>query len=272
MQGKVSIRGVVLLIAMIALPAARSQAVVITLSDLNSVAEFEPDTQSGQFNWRVDGVDQLAQQWFWYRIGNNPEQSIDTISAPVITQSAPSSFSSIYTNASLQVKTTYSLFGGNPLSGNSDLSEAIRVKNTTAAPMDFHFFQYVDFDLNGTTTDTSVYFESANAAVQTEGAVTLAETVNVGLGAASTHREVNFFPNTLNKLNDGGPTTLNDNTGPLGPGDLTWAFQWDFVIQPGSSVTISKDKILNGVTPVPEPATCGLLLLGGCLLRRRVRV
>jgi hypothetical protein len=270
MQGKVSTRGIVLLITLISLAVARSAAaVVVTLTDLNSIAEFMPDTQNGQFNWRVDGVDQLAQQWFWYRIGNNPEQSIDTISAPAIVQSTASTFSSTYTNAALQVKTTYSLFGGNLGSGNSDLSEAIRVKNLTAAPMDFHFFQYVDFDLNGTANDTSVYFLNANAAIQTEGPVTLSETVNTGLGAASTHREVNFWPNTLNELNDGVPTTLNDNLGPIGPGDLTWAFQWDFTIAAGSSVTISKDKILNGVQGVPEPATCGLLLLGCSLLRRR---
>ncbi len=59
------------------------QAQIQTLTDNNSVAQINPNSQSGMFNWSVDGQNQLNQQWFWYRIGNTPEQSIDTISAPL---------------------------------------------------------------------------------------------------------------------------------------------------------------------------------------------
>ena len=52
----------------------------------NSTALIDPNSSAGMFNWTVDGVNQLNQQWFWYRVGNNPEAPINTISAPSITR------------------------------------------------------------------------------------------------------------------------------------------------------------------------------------------
>jgi hypothetical protein len=59
----------------------------------------------------------------------------------------------------------------------------------------------------------------------------------------------------------------------MGPGDMTWAFQWDRVIPasgPGRTFIISKDKRLN---VVPEPTTMFLLSTAGALAlcRRRQR-
>ena len=81
------------------------------------------------------------------------------------------------------------------------------------------------------------------------------------------HGEANYYSATLTKLNDYYPTTLNDNAGPLGPGDVTWALEWDFNISAGGTVNID---ILKQIT-VPEPsAVCafgvGLFVWG---IRRR---
>jgi hypothetical protein len=48
---------------------------------------------------------------------------------------------------------------------------------------------------------------------------------------------------------------------------VTWAFEWDLSIAPGSSVLISKIKTLQ----VPEPSIVTLAVLGvaGLALRRR---
>src|SRR5271165_3106552 len=67
--------------------APQSQASV-TLTDQNSTVLIDPTSQAGVYNWTVDGINNLYQQWFWYRIGSTGGQSsIDTISAPSITLS-----------------------------------------------------------------------------------------------------------------------------------------------------------------------------------------
>ena len=84
------------------------------------------------------------------------------------------------------------------------------------------------------------------------------------------HREANLAPLTLNKLNDGAATTLSDTPigTVIGPGNVTWAYQWDFLLQPGGTFQISKDK---QITPVPEPAAISLLIILSGILFARYR-
>ena len=84
----------------------------------------------------------------------------------------------------------------------------------------------------------------------------------------------------MNELNTVPGYTLNDpntNTSSsiVGPGDVTWAYEWDRTISPGSTFLISKDKALTGVPQVPEPsalalALAGLFALSGVAAQRRV--
>jgi hypothetical protein len=132
--------------------------------------------------------------------------------------------------------------------------------------LEFHFFQYCDLDLAGTAMDSSVEISGGNTAAQSDysyGYYAIeSETVDT---PRPSHHQAAYYPTILNSLNDDSPTTLTDANGPIGPGDLNWAFQWAFNIAPGSSVIISKDKTIV----VPEPATMGLLALGGLALMRR---
>jgi hypothetical protein len=239
------------------LQVAPISAQIITLTDQNSIAQVNAATQAGMFNWLVDGQDQLAQQWFWYRVGpTSAESAINTISAPVVTTPNARSLTLLYANSTLSVQVDYLLTGGAAGSGQSDISESIRITNSTQSPLDFHFFQYSDFDLSGSDSvqlklGPNQYF----LADQTGGSGTLAETVNT---PAANHGEAGLFPATLNKLNDGIPTTLNDVTS-AGPGDATWALEWDVTIAANSSFLISKDKRL---AVVPEPSTWALISLG----------
>ena len=87
------------LLIVAAFPAIISQAQV-TLTDGNSVALLEPTSQAGMYYWAVQNTpntyqNQLNQQWFWYRVGSDPERSIDTISAPSITALTAGPFLSI---------------------------------------------------------------------------------------------------------------------------------------------------------------------------------
>jgi large repetitive protein len=261
--------------------AQPSDAALFFLSDRNSTASFETETQANHFSWNVDGRQYLKGgvnpgQAFWYRIGDaGPEQSVHT-TLPVLAQGAtdtnfngnPETLFVRYGNAALQIDTSYRLNGGLAGSGTSDLTEQISISNLTASPMDFHFFQYADFDLPGPGGDNAV-FTNANTVDQFKGAFQLTETV---VTPVPSHREVAFFPATLNKLNNAGPDDLNDLPPigvALGPGDVTWAYQWDVVIPPSSTYLISKDKHITG-PQVPEPAAFVLLTIGlGLLLHKR---
>jgi hypothetical protein len=258
-----------LAVAFLALQILTLPSNALVLSDGNSIVDISPNTQAGIYNWTIDGQDILAQQWFWYRVGAGPGQnSLDTLPS-TITQLSPSIATASYTGTSFVVSLTISLIGSTPGSGNSDLSIQASIKNTSGSAMTFRLYQYADFDLFGVPGD-NVSFPNSNTVVQTGALGYVQEGVVTGLPGyiAPMHHEANLFPNTLNSLNSGSNYVLNDSNS-AGPGDVTWAFEWDAInLGAGSSVTLSK----NLVATIPEPATiwfCLLGLGGAALLRKR---
>ncbi|HSU54424.1 MAG TPA: PEP-CTERM sorting domain-containing protein [Candidatus Dormibacteraeota bacterium] len=246
-----------------------AQAQVITLHDNNSTAVVDTGSQSGMFHWDVQGQNQLVQQWFWYRVGVNPEQSIDTLNfAPKVISSTANTLSTTYFGNGFNIQLTYQLTGGAVVTagqvGTADVAETIKVNNTTGTPLDFHLFQYSDFDLGGAGNDIVSLSTNShglfNEADQNDNGAVLIESVT-GVTPGANHGEVAFFNNTLNKLNNGTPDNLNDSAGPVGPGDVTWALQWDLSVGANNSKIVSKDKQLN-VGIVPEPSSFALLGLG----------
>jgi len=254
--------------AALALALLAGTAGAVTLTDGNSTAIINSGGQSGMSSWVVDGQDYLFQQWFWYRLGETGgEQSIDALNL-TDTLLDPAIIRTAGNNGQFGVQITYVLTGGSAGSGRSDIAETIRLTNLSSQTQTVHFFQYSDFDLGNLGANTGV-FVNTNKVRQTGDTVVLQETT-VGPPDPD-HRELGIFPSLLNQLNDGSPTTLADT--PLGAaltGDVTWAYQWDFVLAPGASAVISKDK---GILPVPEPMTVlGLLASAGGIgayIRRR---
>jgi len=248
-----------------------ARAQIVTLTDLNSVAQINTSSQAGMFNWSVDGVNQLFQQWFWYGIGTGTGQSsIDTISAPtIVTPNAYTAYLT-YANSTLSAQVNYVLTGGTLGSGTSQLNESIHLVNVSNGSLTLRFYQYSDFDLGGSTGgDTLQLYRNLGGrfyeAIQSKGNVVMSET-DVVPGA--NHGEASLYPSLVNRLNGGTQITLADNLGVVGPGDTAWALEWDVTLAPGASLDISKNK---QISPVPEPGTLALLGLGFLVLAWRKR-
>lgn len=238
----------------------------VTLRDGNSRADIDPNSSTGMYNFKVGGVDHLFQQWFWYRHdGMGDEASIDTISTATVTQLALNQASLRYDNGIIRVEVFYLLTGGTPGSGQGDIAESIRITNVSNTVMNLAFFQYTDFDLNDSPGGDVVVNANANTMQQSEGLVAASETVAT---PAANHWEVGGFPSIITKFFDGLATTLSDSGSPFGPGDGTFAWQWNRTLNPNGSFLISKDKRIEAV---PEPASMIALGTGlvGLVLRRR---
>jgi hypothetical protein len=237
----------------------------------NSAANIEPGSQAGMNSWVVDGTNQLAQQWFWYRVGGtagNPDHSIDTLPLnggflrDLDNNGSYENYIAQWQGNGFSITISYNMNGGSANSHNSDIRENITIHNDTAGALNFHFFQYSDFDLNGSVADCGIVMPNGQTVRQTDGSgpLTLSETTVT----LPSRWELGLFPNTLNSLN-GGPNGYDLSNSPaigtpLGPGDDTWAFQWDANIGAGGDLIITKDK--NLTTVVPEPIGLGILGLG----------
>jgi hypothetical protein len=253
-----------------------ANAADITIANKNSSLDVNTNAAGGVINWNVDGVDYLKNQWFYYRVGSGgPEAPLQSInSSPSVAITSLSSFARLnltYSNANYSVLTSLRLTGNTAGSGQSQLNEDITVSNLSGSPLDFHFFQYSDFDLFGTSSGQSVQFfqNSANnqyyKAVQTDGTRTVTETVNSTIFPIG-HFEAALFNTTLSSLTDGASTTLND-VASAGVGDVTFSYQWDVTLAPGASFQLSKL-----IEIVPEPSSMAILALAGIsmvIYRRR---
>jgi len=231
------------------------------------------------FNWTVDGVNQLYQQWFWYRIGNKGgESSIDTLGVPTVTSAGPGLLSTAYASSKLSVKVDYTLHGGTAGSGTADMGETITLRNLSTATLNLHFFQYSDFDLLGDSANEHVqlfgHAGNYTGALQWDGDLNNSQFSSHITVTGASHAEATFWSVLLNELTDSKPTTLADTVGVVGTGgDVDCAFQWDLSISAGGSVTLDVDKNLSlPVCTVPEPSAAALVsvgLLGAAFFRRR---
>ncbi len=243
------------------------------LTNGNSTATIQADGPYGLTEWTVDGNTQLYRQSFFYRNGNsgyeNPISNLDLISATLV---SPGILNTVYQSGNnFSITINYALQGGAIGSSSSSIGEQITIKNLTGNPLNFHFFQYVDFDLGGNWLGDTVTLEQ-NAqglfekAFQTKGNAFFADEI---VSPAANHGEVGLSQSTLTKLLDSYPTTLSDNVGPV-TGDAVWAFQWDVVIPANESFDIAINK---SVYVVPEPSAIALMAIGLATLgfaRRRV--
>jgi len=249
------------LAGIVANASMRAEATDIVLTDGTAEVRIDTASQIGTYKWSLNGLDHLAQQWFWYRTSTGAEASVDTIDlTPSITLTGSNEADVVYTNGVLEVRIGYTLLGG----GNtSSLTEDFKITNVSGVTYTLNFFQYADFDLkslSGPDQDDTVEFIAPFKVTQKDGSgVVLGEAVTTNPGS-TLHHEADLKgigpigSDTLDRLNDFIASTLSDADGPL-TGNATWAFQWTQSLDPGESMVFSKDKSLQ----IPAP---GAWLLG----------
>jgi hypothetical protein len=205
-------------------------------------------------------------------VGNSgPERAINTISPPVVNPLSPSSVSISYANSLFELVVQYTLADNAPYgSGVSELSGVVQINNVSGAQLDFHLFQYADLDLSVANDSvalsdfTSVPFLFVDA-TQTSGVFDRHSMIasEIESGLQGTGYEAGAPGTILGKLTDADTDNLA-NTASAGPGDVAYAFQYSFRF--GTSPSDKSAQIgLNNqirVTPVPEPASLSLILLG----------
>jgi len=238
------------------------QAQVVTLNNGNSSASVDltVGNHGGMNNWTVDLVNQLSQQWFWYRVGNTAQATIDTVGNLSFTTPNPNVLFSTYHNTQFSIEVDYTLTGGSAGSGSSDINESIRVTNLTATSLDFHLYQFSHYKLGGITGGATATLQKNGlgkfiGAFQGNSSIEFNETVATPGGDRG---EANLSAATLLGELNGPAYSLNDNLS-AGPGDVGYALEWDNSILAGGGFIIGKDK---SISPVPEPTTLALLSVG----------
>jgi hypothetical protein len=256
----------------------QSEATTYNLSARDTSLQI--DTASGLSQWMIDGANQLNKQWFYYSVGSGPVYSIDTI--PLITSALIPAGNSpyvtaVYSNSIIKVTTTYTLVSQPNGSGKATLQDAISFQNTSATSQAFHFYQFSDFDLAGSSGSQYLQFYGGNnnLFVQTSGAgIRLTNTISATWNGqlAATRAQAGINDGTQFGLANGNPYPTLDNTTLTASGNVCFAYEWDLNLaaagSAGSSLSLSEIQAV-----VPEPSSLTLVVSGmlalALLYRRR---
>lgn len=252
-----------LLGAMIAVVGAAQAQSPFVLTDGNSVVRG--DAASGLLtDWETDGIDHLFNQDYYFRIGQTAEEAIWDGVTPVVTTFAPNIINVAYAHPDFLFDITYTLIGGTPGSGTSDIGEIVRIRNRSNGALDFHLFEYDDFDINQTAGGDFGRLVNSSTIEQYEDPFY----AMVGSVPPFDHFEISEWPTLLAKLTDGDADDLSDGAATAGPADLAFGMQWDRTIATNGTFVMSKNKRIE---TVPEPGTIAALGLGALVLIRRRR-
>ncbi|HTW95541.1 MAG TPA: hypothetical protein VMD30_12140 [Tepidisphaeraceae bacterium] len=274
--GNSAVIGVGAAIVGISLAAASpAHASLVTLQDGNSLVQLNPTSngdpsQDGVYTWNVNGVNQLGQQWFWYRLGNSGPASdlttLNEVGSPTLlsTDGGPGdNYASInYSGSGFTLNLQYLLVGGAAGSNSSDLQAIVSIDNTSSKTLDFDLVNYDNFSPANNSSMRTVTIANGNTANET---ILSGDLAQVLVSPSSTQYDA-ATSGFVTGLDSGSLVPLPDNSSTSGS-DPAFAFGFDLSIPAHDSSVISADEVVTA--PVPEPMSAATLLAPLLFLRRR---
>ena len=229
------------LLALLALPAAAA-----TIND-GIATLFVSDASGAMLNYVTGGTDHLYEANYYYRTTAMSLEEVlvggGTSSVTSVTVTTPTEITVLGSTADFDFTLTYGL------DGSGLLVPSIELTNTSGSQLDLSLFSYQDWDLDGSFTGDTVVWNGSQI-IQSEITplyITPFQTPDAV--------EASVYSTLYDQLEDGGVDNLTDGAGlPYGPGDGTFAFQFDLSLAPAASTTIAY--------AVPEPSSGALATLG----------
>lgn len=265
---------------LLTVPLVPVQAASFTLTDNNS--EITVDDRNGITVWYVDGSpDNVFISNYYYRIGptGNELPFFEGLGTPMVIQPTDNQLELTYTGTELQAVVNYQLLGRDLGSSRSFIDKSVTLTNLSAQNLDFHLFDYSDFDIKFNQLDQRDQATALDFGTIIQNSATKPLSILTQVSPTSSHYEIADFETLYFKffIDEDGATTLPDNPPlnvpfPIPPSDNAFAFQWDFNLNAGESMTFNSQF---NYAPVPEPSSLfsliGLGILGGISLTRRVK-
>ena len=241
-----------------------------TLHDGSTIATINSTTGTVD-SLVVGGVNELAQQSFFYRIGQSgPEKplgSLQLTGASLSGGESPNNLFMNFTGPGFTVSVSYTIIGGSNRTSPAQLQNLLFFNGTSQTPVDLHVFQYDRFTLGGAGRPSTVAIDLPHDQVVQTGVGSRSTTAKVtpavsGTPGVTSEYQVGVNSAILKSLTDSLPTTLNNTAGPIGPGNVEFALESDTSLgNLGVFPVVSTDTINPGV-PVPAAFWMGLSTLG----------
>jgi hypothetical protein len=266
--------------------AASAPAANYGLSDGNSVATISD--VNGATVWRIaqggaapgSSPDNVFISNFLFRIGSSSgERNIASgIGAPVLVSQSANTVSYAASNDILSARLDWSLTGFASDSGMSTLTKSVVFTNVSGGALDFHLFDYSDYDIrfNPAAQRDSARLASPGRVIINSASVPFSIDAQTSV-APDRYQIDGFFPlYQALFLDSDGATTLNNTpaTGvrfPATPGDSAFAFQWSRTLAAGESFAVTQIARFVPTSAVPEPHSWALLISGFAMAGAGIR-